>query len=150
MHDFVRDMIHFRRDHTYALSPKDWDSGMPFEWKNATNDPADDLTWSGRNIMLHYYDDGNWSEHNELAILVNLHDYAVDFTLPSGRDWGVVVDTQPYYDLPGRSFEPSGFFDDDAAADPMQSANITTENPVAVSGTYQVQPRSIVIVEQMK
>jgi len=150
MFDFVRDLIHFRRSHTYALSPSEWDGGMPFSWKTADNQPADDATWSGRHLMIHYYDDGNWSDEAELAILVNLQDFAVDFTLPSGREWAVVVDTQPYYDLPGRNGEPTGWFDENLDADATQSRNITAENPTVVGDVYQVQPRSIVIVEQQK
>ena len=84
MHDFVRDMIRFRLDHTYALSPKTWGGGMPFAWKNPENQDADGTTWAGRAIMMHYYDDGNWSDENELALLVNQHDYPIEFTLPRG------------------------------------------------------------------
>ena len=150
MHDFVRDLIHFRLDHTYALSPEEWGAGMPFEWKSPQNQPADGTTWSGRAIMMHYYDDGNWSNENELALLVNQHDYAVDFTLPSGRNWEVVIDTQPYWDLPGRSGEPTGWFSQNPEADAQQSKNIRLDDPIPVSGTFTVQPRSIVIVEQRR
>ena len=150
MHDFVRDLIRFRLEHTYALSPKTWGGGMPFAWKDANNQDATDATWAGRAIMMHYYDDGSWGDENELALLVNQHDYPVEFTLPGGRDWAVVIDTQPYYDLPGRSGEPTGWFDDNLDAEPTESRNIWLEDPQPVSGTYTVQPRSIVIVEQQR
>ncbi|MCO4747262.1 MAG: glycosyl hydrolase [Proteobacteria bacterium] len=150
MHDFVRDLIHFRLDHTYALSPKEWGGGMPFVFKNALNQDADGTTWGGRSILVHYYDDGNWSDENELAMLVNLEDTPVEFTLPTGRSWAIVVDTQSYYDLPGSTGEPTGFFADNPGIDPVQSYNIRVGDPTPVSGTYTVQPRSIVIVEQQR
>ncbi len=148
MRDFVRDMIRFRREHAYALAPGDWDGGMPLSWKDAANQPASDPTWAGRHLMIHYYDDGNQAGQPELAILVNMEDFPVDFTLPDGRQWAVVVDTQAWYDLPGRNGEPTGWFDENPDFDPRTSRNTFLDDPVPVSGTYGVQPRSIVIVEQ--
>jgi isoamylase len=148
MHDFVRDLIRFRRDHTYAFAPEDWGSGMPFAWKRPDNQPADDGTWGSRSIMMHYFDDGNWPQP-ELAVLMNLADVPVDYVLPEGRNWGVVVDTQPYYDLPGRNGEPDGWFAENAEADPFVSRNIRTDDPLPVSGVYQVPPRTIVIVKEL-
>ncbi|MCB9677115.1 MAG: glycosyl hydrolase [Alphaproteobacteria bacterium] len=147
MHDFVRDMIEFRKAHTYALSPTEYGQGMPFEWKTPANTPADDGTWNSKSIMVHYYDNGSFDQP-ELVILYNLSQSQVDFTLPGGRNWGVVVDTQTYFDLPGRNGEPDGFFSEFPDADPFQSNNIRLGNPTPVSGVYGVAPRSIVVLEQ--
>ena len=51
MHDFVRELIHFRRDRVDALSPKEWGAGMPFAWKDAGN--GETPNWNGKNIMIH-------------------------------------------------------------------------------------------------
>ena len=51
---------------------------MPFDWKNSLNQPADDLTWGGKNIAIHYYDDGNWAGHPEILILINMEQGPVD------------------------------------------------------------------------
>ena len=149
MHDFVRDMTHLRSEHAYALAPSTYGGGMPFAWKDADNNESSEI-WNGRNLMLHYYDDGTWNQP-ELAILINFEDSDVTFTLPSGRTWGRVVDTQSYYDLPGSSDEAdeAGYFNDNPDADPTASANIWLDSPLAVSGSYTVPSDTIVIlVEQ--
>ena len=150
MHDFVRDMVAFRLKHTYALSPETWDGGMPYAWKDENNQESDSV-WSGRHVMLHYYNDGAWTEP-ELAILINLESEDVSFSLPSGRTWGRVVDTQSYYDLPGSADEADygGYFDDTEGADPTESANIWLDDPLEVSGSYTVSAGSIVILEEQK
>ncbi len=149
MHDFVRNLIRFRKDHGYAFAPEDWGAGMPFSWKNEFNNEADDLTWSSRHIMMHYYDDGNFGGMPEIAILINMEGGPVSFDLPGGRDWGVVVDTQAYYDLPGRSGEATGWFDENPDADDKLSRNITLDEPAQVRGAYEVPANTIVILEQM-
>jgi len=148
MHDFVRDMIRFRKEHAYAFAPEDWGSGMPLAWKNEFNGDADGATWGSRHILMHYFDDGNWGGFPEVAILMNLEDGPVSFELPGGRDWGVVVDTQAYYDLPGTSGEATGWFDENPDADATQSRNITLDAPTMVSGAYEVPANTIVILEQ--
>lgn len=147
MHDFVRDLIKFRKAHTYAFSPSGWGEGMSFAWKNPSNQPADDLTWGGKSIMKHYFRDGGIQER-ELAVLINMEDFPVTFTLPGGRSWGVVVDTQAFFDLPGRSGEPDGYFSENAGADPFASQNIVVDEPRMVSGSYQVPARTMVIVKE--
>ncbi|MEZ4322687.1 MAG: alpha-amylase family glycosyl hydrolase [Myxococcota bacterium] len=148
MHDFVRDLIHFRKTHTYALSPTEYGGGMPFDWKSPANTPADDATWNSKSIMVHYYDDGSIGQ-NEIAILYNLGDQQTEFTLPGGRNWGVVIDTQAFFDLPGRNNEPEGFYTQNPDVDAFQSQNIRLGSPTPVSGSYGVAPRSIVVLEEM-
>ena len=149
MHDFVRQMIRFRKDHAYAFAPEDWGAGMPLAFKDEFNADATNATWSSRHLMLHYYDDGNWSNHSEVVVLLNMESGPITFALPQGRDWVAVVDTQPYFDLPGRSGEPTGWFDDNPDAAPMRSQNATLDDPRPVpNASYEVPANTIVILEQ--
>lgn len=148
MYDFVRGMIRFRKEHAYALSPPDYGAGMPFEWKDASNNPASAATWSGRHIGIHYFDDGTFGGMPEVFIAINMEGGPVDFALPGGRTWLRRVDTQSYYDLPGTSAEPTGWFDEAPEADPFASGNLWLDVADVVGATYQAQPRSIVIFEQ--
>ncbi|MCA9298713.1 MAG: hypothetical protein KDA28_06580, partial [Phycisphaerales bacterium] len=50
MHDFVRDLVRFRKEHAYAFAPQSWGGGMPYAWKNENNDDADGDTWDGRHV----------------------------------------------------------------------------------------------------
>ena len=141
MHDFVRDIIAFRKAHTYALAPTEWGGGMPHSWRNATN--TGDPNWGGKNLMIHYYDDGSWDEP-EIVIAINMETgNTVDFTLPEGRTWARVVDTQPYYD--------TDWFTDEPTADPYASGNIWLEDPLTLAGgaTYGLPQRSIAIFEEV-
>jgi isoamylase len=135
MHDFVRQLTRFRKEHGYALAPEDWGKGAPFAWKSPLND--DNVNWNGKSLMLHYYDK---TKGPELAILINLEQGQVDFTLPQGRTWKRLLDTQQYFDLPATLT---------AQGKPArQSANIELDAPTPVPGaTYGVPPRSIVILE---
>jgi hypothetical protein len=72
----------------------------------------------------------------------------VDFTLPSSTSWQRLVDTQAYYDLPAGDEEADGYFSDSPHADPFTSANISLDNPTAVSGSYSVAAMSIVVLEE--
>ena len=98
--------------------------------------------------MQHYYDDGNFGGLPEIAILMNMESGPVSFELPGGRDWGVVIDTQAYYDLPGRSGEATGWFDENPDADAFQSRNIQLDDPTIVSGSYEVPANTIIVLEQ--
>ena len=72
----------------------------------------------------------------------------MDFTLPEGRDWARLVDTQSWFDSPNNSEEPEGVFTEDPTRDPYQSWNISLDNPAEVGASYGVQPFSIVILEE--
>ncbi|MSP16093.1 MAG: glycosyl hydrolase [Myxococcales bacterium] len=134
MHDFVRDINRFRRDHFYALAPPDYGAGAPFSWKSAAN--TDAVNWNGRHVMLHYHDATRGAE---LAILINLERGPVTFTLPSGRSWVRLVDTQAYFDT-----EP--FVGESGA--PRVSANISLDEPAVLpDATYGAAASSIVILE---
>jgi len=141
MHDFVRDVIQLRREHTYALAPTAWGGGMPHSWKDAGN--GDSVDWAGKHVMLHYYDDGTWDEP-ELAILINMETSStIDFTLPGGRTWQRLIDTQSWFD-------EDGYFTDNPSADLYTSHNTSLDEPVVIDdGQYGVPPRSIVILEEV-
>lgn len=135
MMDFVKKMIQFRKEHAYALAPSDYDQGAPFEWKTPSN--AKKIDWNDKSLMIHYFDA---SKGPELAILINMEAWNVEFTLPAGRTWKRYLDTQQYFDLP-ETFVTS-------KANPKVSGNTFFDNPTPLNaGTYTVQSRSIVIVK---
>ncbi|MFZ5482546.1 MAG: alpha-amylase family glycosyl hydrolase [Myxococcota bacterium] len=138
MFDFVSKMTRFRLDHAYALSPLEWGAGMPLAWKDATN--SGDPDWSSRHLMMHYYDDDGTWEEPELAILINMERSDVTFTLPSGRTWGRVVDTQEYFD--GETYLS------EAGIDTRVTGNYWTEPTVISDGVYTVPGSTIVILEE--
>ena len=75
----------------------------------------------------------------------------VTYTLPTGRTWSRLVDTQQYFDTPASSSESSGYFDDFPDADVYTSANITLDEPeVMGGGTYTAASTSIVIFEEVQ
>ncbi len=136
MHDFVRKMIHFRRDHCYAFCRHDYGQGAPFAWKTPTNQDMGGGDWSGRVLMQHYYDP---SFGPELLIMINMDPQnSVSFVLPQGRSWVRVVDTQEYFDS-------DEYISD--TGDPKKSHNIWTQDPEAVTGQYSVLSRAVVILE---
>ena len=101
-----------------------------------------DPDWGSRQLLMHYYDDGSVGE-KELAIFINMEDYPVDFSLPGGREWARVVDTQAYWDS-------DDYLTSDSAIDPMISHNVELDALEAFTdGVYGVQPNSIVIFEQL-
>ena len=138
MHDFVRDIIQFRKDHSYAFAPQEAGGGMPFYWKTPSNNNMSDSDWGSRSLMMHYTDDA--SEYKELLIMINMDRSDVDFTLPTDRSWGLVVDTQHHWDdahLAGMDI-----------AETSISHNIHLENPGEISSFYTVKGSSIVILEE--
>lgn len=138
MHDFVRKLIQFRKDHDYALAPSEYGGGAPFSWKNAANNPMQASDWGNRHIMIHYYDQ---SFGPELLILINMEGRQVDFTLPTGRTWRRIIDTQHFFDRE-EEFAPT--------RDPFLSANITVDAPETITGTsYGVYTRSIVVCQAL-
>ncbi len=134
MHDFVRKVIRFRKEHAYAFSPDEYGKGAPMSFKSATNG---DPNWGGKSLMLHYFDK---TKGPELVVLINMEGGPVDFTLPTGRSWTRLLDTQQYFDLPTTLA--------DAGLDQRLSANITLDAPMPITtATYGVPTRSIVVLE---
>ncbi len=149
MFDFVRGMIQFRKTHLEQLAPKTYGGGAPFSWKTANNGEMGADDWSTkRHMMLHYYTDASYAGP-ELTILINMETSTVDFTLPEGRRWGRIVDTQAWFDTPGDDGSGEGYFSEHSTADPYLSQNIRLASPIEVDGSYGVAPSSIVILEQM-
>ncbi len=132
MHDFVRKLIRFRKNHPEAFAPTEY--GTPFAWKDAGNNDLTD--WSRRHLMQHYYDD---SAGRQLLVLLNMEiSDTIEFTLPEGVTWHRVLDTQQYFDT-------ASFLGDQ---DDTVSHNINLDAPEPISGaTYGVMPRSVVVLE---
>ena len=133
----MADLIQLRKDHAAALAPSDWGTGMPLEWKGPGGGEPD---WDSQSMMMHYVDDGSQDWPAELAILVNMSNDEVTFSLPSGRSWGRVVDTQAYWD-------DEDWFEDNPDLDTRTSANIELGDPDLVGSSYGVPAKTIVIVE---
>ncbi len=103
-----------------------------------------DPDWGSRNLMVHYWDP---SYGPEIAVLINLERFPVEFTLPEGRTWVRLVDTQ----------KGVGFEDPDNDADyfeqtgrgPQVSWNISLGDAALTlsEATYGVAENTIVILE---
>ena len=145
MRDFVRELGQFRAARIDRLNPKTYGE-YQFAWKTAQNNDMSGENWSSqRHIMLHHYAD---STTPELLILINMEAGTVDFTLPEGRNWGRLIDTQAYFDAPTNGDEMEGIFTNDPTLDPYESWNITLDDPETVGQSYGVQPFSIVVLEE--
>jgi glycogen operon protein len=137
MHDFVRDVIQFRKNHDYAFQPKSYDEAPPMAWKSAQN--TDQPDWNSRHIMQHYFDDGSGALGGpEILVIINMERGPVEFTLPSGRSWSRVIDTQAYFDQSEYLAQVD---------DPRASYNVQLDNPEPITGeTYTAVGSSIVIM----
>jgi isoamylase len=136
MHDFVKQVIRFRKSHAYAFAPLEYGQGAPFAWKSAQN--TDAVAWDSKHLMLHYWDA---TKGPELAILINGEAIEIPFTLPAGRTWKLVIDTQFHWDVPETLITEG--------RPQRASNNAWLDAPRAVDTTapFGVKPRSIVILE---
>lgn len=133
MFDFVKDLIQLRKDHSYAFAPAEYGEAQ-FAWKSAQN--TDQVAWDSRHVMMHYYDT---TRGPELVVLINMERGNVDFTLPEGRTWERLMDTQAYFDQ--NEFLAAN------ADDLRQSYNVTLSDPEVITGNaYGVTGSSIVIL----
>jgi isoamylase len=139
MANFVKELLLYRRSRVDAFSPTEYGGGMPFAWKDERNNDASGTTWAGRRMMVHYYDDGAGDYGPEIVILLNFDRNDVTYTLPEGRQWGRIVDTQSYYDEEA-TLASEGL-------DPRLSANVDRSGAVVVEGAYTAKGSSIVILE---
>lgn len=147
MHDFVRNLSKMRKDRMYAFSPKEHGEGMPFSWKTRFNSEMSGNDWSGKTLMLHYYSTEEWDKP-EILVMINMDRENRSFTLPEGRTWGRLLDTQSYFDRGDILGEPEGYLSENSDLDMSLSANITLENPAVIAGaTYDLMGSSIVILE---
>jgi isoamylase len=151
MHDFVAKLTRLRKQHAYAFAPKEYGEHMPLAWKNASNNEMTGDDWSNnKHVMQHYYRDGAWDEP-EIAVLINMERDGVTFSLPGGRTWGRVLDTQAWFDTPGDIDDDGGYFDDNPTLDPYISANISLDAPQVLDATtYTVTGSSIVILVEQR
>lgn len=128
MFDFVRQLIAVRKRLAHALAPSGYGTGAKFAWK--TKDNTDKTVWSDRTLLMHYYDK---AAGPEVAVLINGENNVVNFTLPAGRNWVRLIDTQSALDVAGSS---------------TQSGNAFLDAPVSVPGSnYGMAPRSTVVLE---
>ena len=142
MYDFTRELIRFRKAHADILSPTEYGQGRPLAWKTSSNADMSSEDWSTkRHMMMHYYRTEG-AEGEELAILVNMETYDVSFTLPEGREWTRLIDTQSWFDQSG------GFFDENPTADPFLSHNITLDSPAEIGASYTVKPFTMVVIKE--
>ncbi len=135
MHDFVKQVIRLRKDHAYAFAPADYASAAPAAWKSPAN--TDQVDWGGKAVMRHFYDA---SRGPELAVLINGEAGDTTFTLPAGRTWKRLLDTQEYFDLSATIA---------AAGKPARASNnVWLDAPDSVpGGTYTAKARTIVVLE---
>ena len=143
MHDFVAKLVQFRKDHSYIFAPSGYDSAPPLEWMSpkggapvwscGSND-ADDC---GRTLMVHYPAQSG----PEVTVLLNMsYSNTVSFTLPPGN-WVRLVDTDARLEMANPA-APHG------SPDARVNGNVTTQNPVPISGnTYLVNPKSFVVLQ---
>jgi len=135
MHDFVKNVIAFRKAHQYAFAPDAYGAAAPFSWKSPAN--TDAVDWNSKQLMMHFYDA---TRGPELAVLINGEAGDVTFTLPSGRTWKRVIDTQSYFDLPETLVSQNKA--------QRVSNNIWIDAPETVSGgSYTLKQRSMVVLQ---
>jgi len=134
MFDFVRGVIRVRKDNLHAFAPETYGGGAPFSWKSANNTEPPD--WGSRHLMQHYYDA---SAGPELLVLINMERGPVTFTLPGGRGWERLVDTQRWFDTDEYLAE--------AGAERRTSHNVSLDEPLPLSEPeYTAAGSSIVIL----
>ncbi|MFH1463280.1 MAG: alpha-amylase family glycosyl hydrolase [Pseudomonadota bacterium] len=142
MHDFVRQLIAFRKQHEAAFAPSSWDGGMDLDWLNEYGSAKSD--WSDRHLMMHYHG-GDAGGEAPVLVLINGESYEISFTLPSGS-WARVIDTGSWWDSSDGYFATT----EGQAADPEVSANAMVDDPIPLTdGSYGVASQSIVVLEGM-
>jgi hypothetical protein len=92
--------------------------------------------------MIHYWDA---AAGPELLILINMERSSVEFSLPEGRSWLRLLDTQRWFDFADP--ENSEDFFDAEGVDAQVSHNISLDMPELIeTGTYGVSDSSIVVL----
>jgi glycogen operon protein len=135
MHDFVKQMIRFRKEHAYAFAPSTYGEAI-FKWKGQNN--TTDADWNSKKMMLHY---DAPARGPELLVIFNGEASDAEFTLPPGGGWKRVIDTQSYWDQPDTLILQS--------KPGRRSNNVWLDAPELVSTpTYVVKARSVVVLEK--
>jgi glycogen operon protein len=143
MFDFTRNMIRVRKENLHAFAPQTYDA-INITWRSASGDQ--NVNWDGKSLMVHYNDPAGPSpvDGPELLVLINMERYPTEFSLPGGRSWYRLVDTQRWYDFDDPN-NGDDFFDQ-TGADKRMSHNAWLDAPEDIGGSYQVQDSSIVIL----
>ncbi|MDE0881927.1 MAG: alpha-amylase family glycosyl hydrolase [Myxococcota bacterium] len=134
MHDFVRKLTRWRRAMRHAVSPSAYGQGAPFAWKSPQN--TDEVSWDGKAVMIHYYDA---SQGPEFAVLINMERQPTAFTLPAGRSWRRIIDTQSWFD-------DDEYLGEDNR-DLRSSYNVDLSATQPLEATYEAAGSSLVIVQ---
>ncbi|MBI5548148.1 MAG: glycosyl hydrolase [Deltaproteobacteria bacterium] len=138
LYDFLKDAIRFRKEHLSALSPLEYGTFKDEYWRNADNTQKAGTGWDARSLMIHFSDR---SKGPEVAILINMEEGDVTFTLPPGKTWKRLIDTQYHFDMPD-------YLNERRPQLPLtRSGNSTLDNPETMPATYSVRSRSIVAME---
>ena len=104
------------------------------DWRSPSYGMPD---WNGKQLAINYLDK---AKGPELSILINMGQGATDFTLPPGRTWRRLVDTQAYFD--------TAQYLNDQKLPLRASANATLSKGAVIPGSsYGVAARSIVILQ---
>jgi glycogen operon protein len=136
MHDFVKNVLQFRKDHAWALAPTDYGQVVP-TWLSPTGGTPD---WAnGRQLMVSYAGDGT---HKAFVVMMNMGTGTVQFNVPGGGQWRKLIDTQSYFDT-------ADYLNTNML--PLRtSQNISLQATDAIPGnSYGVSTRSIVVLEQL-
>jgi pullulanase/glycogen debranching enzyme len=137
MHDFVRQIIAFRKAHKAAFAPKEYGGGMNLAWLNEYG--ATKTDWSDRHLMMHY-SGGDANGEKPVLVLINGEGYDLTFDLPAGS-WARVIDTGSWWDstdgyLAGEDVER------------YVSSNAMVDAPIALSNNeYTVSAYAMVVIE---
>jgi isoamylase len=135
MHDFVRNVIQFRKEHAYAFVADDWGSAAPFTWEDENgNTPPN---WNSRHLMMHFTDP---SQGPPLLVMINMELGSVDYQLPPGN-WVKLIDTQLYFDT-------ESYFAANPSLNSFLSQNISLGSPTLVpTPDYNVPTKTIVVLQ---
>jgi glycogen operon protein len=125
MHDYARQLLRLRREHSYAFAPADYGSGAPFQWKSESLGTPN---FDSKHVAQSYSDA---SQGPQLFVIINMESGNVTFQLPPGAAWRRLLDTQAFFE---GSAEVSG--------------NVTLDAPAAISGSsYGAVGHSIVVLQ---
>jgi pullulanase/glycogen debranching enzyme len=151
MFDFTRKLIRFRKDNLWAFAKTNYPSMSDLSWhnigaspNNCDSSPATPSTWSSGNKVIALCYKNPPPGKKEIFIAFNLGGASTHpVNLPTGT-WNVVMNTEHYFE--GFHANLSGNY--------CPNNSEPTFNPsapkcsVALSGTYNVPSRTIVIFQK--
>lgn len=147
MFDFTKKMIQFRKENLWAFGKTSYNN-MNLYWNdivspNCSSDTAGALAWGGSAKVIAICYTNPPPGKKRIYIVFNLGTTTQNANLPTGN-WRVLVDTQEYFE--GFNYKLSGNWClnyNEPGFNPSSPKCLNT-----ISGSYGVQPRSIVIFEE--